>query len=83
MRSILIQTLAIWVTFSNIKSKWYTPLLAINNIIIPLLTVIAGHLILLVTASAFLSSTRVHYIQVLSAVICSAVNEQSVPLMSC
>lgn len=57
--------------------------MAIINIIIPDLTAIAGHLILLATALAFLSSTGVHYIQVLSAQICAAVNEQSVLLMSC
>ena len=56
--------------------------MAIVNSIIPDLTAVAGHLILLETASAFLPSTRVHYNRVLSPLICSAVNEQSVPLMS-
>jgi len=57
--------------------------MAIVNIIIQDLTAVAGQLILLETASAFLSSTRVQYNRVLSPLICSAVNEQSVPLMSC
>lgn len=48
--------------------------MAIINIIIPDLTGRAGHLILLAS---------VRYIQVLSALICAAVNEQSVVLMSC
>lgn len=57
--------------------------MAIANIIIPVLSAVAGHLILLEAAPACLSSTRVHYNQVLSPLICSAVNEQSVLLMSC
>lgn len=65
----------------NIKSKHYSSLMAIVNINIPDLTAIAGHLILLEIQP--FSSTRVHYNRVLSPLICSAVNEQSVPLMSC
>lgn len=57
--------------------------MTIVNIIIQDLTAVAGHLILLEAALAFLSTNRVHYNQVLSPLICSAVNEQSALLMSC
>lgn len=67
----------------NIKETWWFPFMAIVNLIIPDLTAVAGHVILWEPASAYLSSTRVHYNRVLSPLICCAVNEQSVLLMSC
>lgn len=56
----------------NIQSKCFFPSVAIRCIIISDLTGVAGH-----TA---LSSTRVHYIRVLSALICAAVMNSISPV---